>query len=174
MTEDLLLLARTDRHQGTERGATAVPDPQPVSRRVAARLGHGPPDKTLTVDCATDVAAAISAARLERAVTNLIRNAQQHGHGPTAVTARQEDGQIRIEVRDRGPGFPPDPLPRAFDRFTQSHRARTTTGLGLAIIAAIARAARGNYGAANHPDGGAVVWITLPAIWTYQHLCVAP
>ncbi|MGW3507269.1 sensor histidine kinase [Streptomyces sp. NPDC000994] len=78
---------------------------------MAARLGNGAPDKTVTVDCATDVAAAISAARLERAVTNLIRNAQQHSHGPIAVTARQEDGQIRIEVRDRGPGFPPDLLP---------------------------------------------------------------
>ncbi|MEU6009505.1 sensor histidine kinase [Streptomyces sp. NPDC047453] len=102
-------------------------------RRVAARLGNGPPDKTVTVDCPTDVAAAISGGRLERAVTNLIRNAQQHGHGPIAVTARQEDGQIRIEVLDHGPGFPPDLLPRAFDRFTQSDRARTTTGTGLGL-----------------------------------------
>ncbi|MFF4148046.1 ATP-binding protein [Streptomyces sp. NPDC001698] len=84
------------------------------------------------------------------------------------MTARQEDGQIRIEVRDHDPGFPPDLLPRASDRCTQSDRARTTagTGLGLAITAAIARAAGGNYSAANHPDGGTVVWITLPAIWT--------
>ncbi|MFF4148047.1 hypothetical protein ACFY0A_43895 [Streptomyces sp. NPDC001698] len=63
----------TDRHQGTERGATAVPDLQPVLRRVAARLGNGAPDKTVTVDCPTDIAAAISEDRLERAVTNLIR-----------------------------------------------------------------------------------------------------
>ncbi|MFF4759377.1 sensor histidine kinase [Streptomyces sp. NPDC001292] len=168
LTEDLLLLARTDRRQGTAPGAAAVPGLQPVLRRVAARLGNGAPDKTVTVDCPAGVAAAIPEDRLERAVTNLIRNAQEHGHGPIAVTARHEDGQIRIEVRDHGPGFPPDFLLRAFDRFTQADHARTTTGtgLGLAITAAIARTAGGNYGAANHPDGGAVVWIILPAMWT--------
>lgn len=68
----------------------------------------------------------------------LIHHAQQHGHGPIAGTTRPNNGQIRIEVRDHGPGFPPDCLPHSFDRFTQADRARTTmgTGLGLAITSA--------------------------------------
>ncbi|MEV6742323.1 ATP-binding protein [Streptomyces sp. NPDC051104] len=166
LTEDLLLLARTDRRQDTSSiEAATIPDLQPVLRRAATRLRNGAPNTTVTIDCPTGLTAAVSADRLDRAVTNLIRNAQQHGHAPIEVTARHDDGQIRIEVRDHGPGFPPDFLPPAFDRFTQADAARTTTGtgLGLAITAAIARAAGGSHGAANHPDGGAVVWVTLPA-----------
>lgn len=99
-------------------------------------------------------------------MTNLIHNAQQHALGPVEVTARPpQGGQIRIQVRDHGPGFPPDFLPHAFDRFTQADRARATTGagLGLAITAAIVRSCGGDYGATNHPDGGATAWITLPS-----------
>ena len=166
LTEDLLLLARTDRRQDTPIEAATVPDLQPVLRRVTARLRNGACDTAVTVDCPAGLTVTLPEDRLERAVTNLIHNAQQHGHGPIEVTARRDDGQIRIEVRDHGPGFPPGFLSRAFDRFTQADRARTTTGtgLGLAITAAIARAGGGSHGAANHPDGGAVVWITLPTM----------
>lgn len=99
-------------------------------------------------------------------MTNLIHNAQQHGRGPVEVTAHSDDNRLRIEVRDHGPGFPPDFLPHAFDRFTQADRSRATsgTGLGLAITAAITRAADGEYGARNHPEGGAVVWIALSTL----------
>ncbi|MFD4605415.1 ATP-binding protein [Streptomyces sp. NPDC058464] len=74
--------------------------------------------------------------------------------------------QVRIEVRDHGPGFPPGFLPHALDRFTQADRSRATsgTGLGLAVTAAIARAADGEYGAYDHPERGAVVRIALPAL----------
>ncbi|MFJ9909509.1 sensor histidine kinase [Streptomyces sp. NPDC101152] len=165
LAEDLLLLARTDRRD-TIPAASAVPDLAPLLHRVAARLRNGSPDKTITVDCPDGLTAAVPGDRLDRAVTNLIHNAQQHGRGPVEVTGRPGAKQIRIEVRDHGPGFPPDFLPHAFDRFTQADRSRATsgTGLGLAITAAIARAADGEYGAFNHPDGGAVVWITLPTL----------
>ncbi|WUB33280.1 HAMP domain-containing histidine kinase [Streptomyces sp. NBC_00589] len=141
-----------------------MPDVGPVLHHVAARLRNGATDRPVTVDCPDGLTAALPEDRLARAVTNLIHNAQQHGQGPIAVTARAHDRQIRIEVRDHGPGFPPDFLPHAFDRFTQADLARATTGtgLGLAITAAIARSCSGDYGAANHPDGGAVAWITIP------------
>ncbi|MFE7979754.1 sensor histidine kinase [Streptomyces shenzhenensis] len=165
LAEDLLLLARTDRRDITPAGE-AVPDLAPVLRRVASRLHNGSPGEAVTVDCPPGLAAAVPIDRLERAVTNLIHNAQRHGRGPVEVSARPHGDQVRIEVRDHGPGFPPDFLPRAFDRFTQTDRSRATagTGLGLAITAAIARAAGGAHGAYNHPEGGAVVWITLPAL----------
>ncbi|GGU84341.1 hypothetical protein GCM10010211_57860 [Streptomyces albospinus] len=175
LSEDLLLLARTDRCDTTPAGS-AVPDLARLLHRVAARLRNGSPATAVTVGCPAELTAAVPHDRLERAVTNLIHNAQQHGRGPVEVTARPyekpahemaaHEGQVRVEVRDHGPGFPPDFLPHAFDRFTQADRSRATTGtgLGLAITAAIARAAGGDYGAYNHPDGGAVVWITLPAL----------
>jgi signal transduction histidine kinase len=165
LAEDLLLLARTDRRD-TPAAGSAVHDLAPLLHRAAARLGNGSPGNTVTVDCPAGLTAAGSDDRLERAVTNLIRNAQQYGRGPVEVTARPHEQRTRIEVRDHGPGFPPDFLPHAFDRFTQADRSRATTGtgLGLAITAAIARAADGEYGAYNHPDGGAVVWIAVPRL----------
>ncbi|MFI1201189.1 sensor histidine kinase [Streptomyces sp. NPDC020883] len=165
LSEDLLLLARTDRRDTTPTGS-AVPDLARLLHRVAARLRNGSPGRAVTVGCPDGLTAAVPRDRLERAVTNLVHNAQRHGRGPVEVTAGAYEKQVRIEVRDHGQGFPPDFLPHAFDRFTQADRSRATsgTGLGLAITAAITRAAGGGCGAYNHPDGGAVVWITLPAL----------
>ncbi|WP_131769995.1 ATP-binding protein, partial [Candidatus Protofrankia californiensis] len=71
-----------------------------------------------------------------------------------------------VQVRDHGPGFPPEFLPHAFERFSRSDAARTRdhggTGLGLAIAAATTHAHRGTVSAANHPDGGAVATLVLP------------
>ena len=73
---------------------------------------------------------------------------------------------IHFEVTDEGPGFPPDFLPRAFQRFSRvdSSRARSNggAGLGLAIVAAIATAHGGQASAANRPQGGAQVRLSLP------------
>jgi signal transduction histidine kinase len=166
LTEDLLLLVRTDHRDSSPAAAgTTVGDLEPVLHRVADRLRNGAADRTVVVDCPTGLTAVIPEDRLERAVTNLLRNAQQHAMGPIELSAHRHGGQVRIQVRDHGPGFPSEFLPHAFDRFTQADRARATTGtgLGLAITAAIARSCGGDYGAANHPDGGATVWITLPS-----------
>ncbi|MFI2206553.1 ATP-binding protein [Streptomyces sp. NPDC020192] len=80
---------------------------------------------------------------------------------PRRSDPRPDGDHARIEVRDHGTGFPPDFLPHAFDRFTQADRSRSTTGTGLGLAIT---AAGGEYGAFNHPDGGAVAWISLPAL----------
>jgi signal transduction histidine kinase len=66
-------------------------------------------------------------------------------------------------VEDEGPGFPPEFLPHAFERFARAEDARTggTAGLGLAIVDAIARAHGGAVRAGNRRGGGAVVSITV-------------
>jgi signal transduction histidine kinase len=72
-----------------------------------------------------------------------------------------------IEVRDRGPGFPPDFLPHAFERFRRPDRGRGRSeggaGLGLAIVRAIALAHGGRVAASNLPGGGALVRLEIPA-----------
>ena len=79
--------------------------------------------------------------------------------GPASPTAICE-----IHVEDRGPGFPPEFLDRAFERFSRADQARggDGTGLGLAIVEAIARAHKGTAHAANRNGSGADVWIELP------------
>jgi len=100
--------------------------------------------------------------RLEQALGNLLDNARRYGGPPIELAAEARDGAVRLHVRDDGPGMP-DGL-AAFERFTRGDaaRGRGGAGLGLAIVAAIARAHGGEAGAANGPDGGADVWIELP------------
>ena len=165
LTEDLLLLARTDRQADP---ATPAGGPgtgvAPVLERVAARLSSGSRGTQIRVICPDERTAAVAEGRLERAVTNVVHNALRHGAAPVEITAEASSGRVEIHVRDRGKGFPPAFLPVAFDRFTRADDTRSGpgAGLGLAITAAIARASGGSYGAANRPDGGADVWIALP------------
>jgi two-component system sensor histidine kinase MprB len=100
--------------------------------------------------------------RLERALANLLDNAAAWSPPDGVIEVRAGGG--RVEVRDHGPGFAAEDLPRVFDRFYRAASARGLpgSGLGLAIVREIAEAHGGHAGAANHPGGGAVVWIELP------------
>jgi two-component system, OmpR family, sensor kinase len=79
------------------------------------------------------------------------------------LEAGADNGSFSLAVADDGEGFPPDFLPRAFERFSRADGARApgSTGLGLAIVDAIARAHGGTASAGNGP-GGARVTLTLP------------
>jgi signal transduction histidine kinase len=94
----------------------------------------------------------------------MVDNALRYGAGPVTLAARRFDGSVELHVRDGGMGFPPRFLPSAFERFASADGggSRAGAGLGMAIIAAIADAHGGTAHAANDPQGGADVWVTLP------------
>jgi signal transduction histidine kinase len=118
--------------------------------------------------------------RLRQALGNMIDNAIRHSPdgGVVEVTGEMRkaanNGRSRhqprevlvIEVRDHGSGFPDEFLPHVFERFRRAGHARDRadggTGIGLAIVASIARAHGGRVVADNHPGGGARVRIELP------------
>jgi signal transduction histidine kinase len=97
------------------------------------------------------------------ALRNVIDNAVVHS--PAGGTIIAEVGQIerklQIEVRDHGPGFRLNDAKDAFKPFFSKRPGGT--GLGLAIVERIVREHNGTVSAGNHPEGGAVVRITLPA-----------
>jgi two-component system, OmpR family, sensor kinase len=165
LAEDLLVLARSEQgklalHLRTVHVADLLGD---VRERFAARIdGSG---RSLVVEPPNGLTVDGDPVRLEQALTNLIENAIQHGSGEITVRASEFDGDLQIHVEDRGPGFPPEFIDRAFERFRRADRARggDGTGLGLAIVEAIARAHRGSAHAANRDGSGADVWIELPA-----------
>jgi len=102
--------------------------------------------------------------RLEQALTSLVDNALRHGGGDVRLWAQRNGSLVELHVGDRGPGFDPDFIGQAFERFTRADEARGRggTGLGLAIVETIARAHGGSAHAVNDPEGGADVWIELP------------
>ena len=100
---------------------------------------------------------------LERAVTNLLDNAVKFTPETGTVHVRLADGELTIW--DEGPGIVEDDLPKIFDRFYRSNKARNTpgTGLGLAIVAHTINAHGGTVEAANQPGAGARFVVRLPA-----------
>jgi two-component system, OmpR family, osmolarity sensor histidine kinase EnvZ len=100
-----------------------------------------------------------------RAVTNLIDNAAKYGGGPINLTAAAVDGEIRLEIADRGPGIPPSEIDRLKRPFTRLETARTDaggTGLGLAIVDRIARLHDGRLELLPNPGGGLLARLSLP------------
>ncbi|WP_031169573.1 sensor histidine kinase [Streptomyces durhamensis] len=95
---------------------------------------------------------------LEPAVGTLLDNALRHGTGTILLRAVSRGGRLRLSVSDEGPGFPPDFLTHAFDRFTRAESSRTTpgTGLGLALVAAVAASHEGTARAENTSPGAVV------------------
>src|SRR3954471_18273069 len=164
LAEDLLVIARSD--QGRLPGRPEPLDAGVVLQRVAGRFqtrarAEGRP---LAADPSPGVELRADPARLEQALANLVDNALTYGDGTVALSARRVNGSVELHVCDQGPGFPPEFLPRAFERFTRADEARTRggTGLGLAIAAAIAGAHGGSAHASNR-EAGADVWIQLPS-----------
>jgi signal transduction histidine kinase len=136
---------------------------QPVLDAMVAR--HGLDHATVDVDCPADIEICCDPEDLDRIVTNLLDNALEHGAPPVHIRVdRPEPGTVAVRVRDHGPGIAPDFLPRAFERFTRADTARTQggSGLGLAIVATLALRNHTTVTAANHPDGGLEITLTLP------------
>ncbi len=108
--------------------------------------------------------------RLQQVVTNLVDNASrivgEGGH--VRVELNAEGDRAVLSVLDDGPGIPEADLPRLFDRFYRADSSRTRTsggaGLGLAIVRAIVVAHGGRIEAANLPEGGARMTVSLPAL----------
>ena len=100
---------------------------------------------------------------LLRALDNLLDNAAKFDSSglPIEVTVRPGT----VIVRDHGAGVAPEDQRRVFDRFYRAlpARSRPGSGLGLAIVGDAVAAHDGQVTVANHPGGGAVFTITLPA-----------
>ncbi|HUN39137.1 MAG TPA: sensor histidine kinase KdpD [Acetobacteraceae bacterium] len=104
----------------------------------------------------------------EQALFNLLDNAAKYTPAGSRITvsAWRENGRVKVQVADEGPGIPHDDLERIFDKFYRGggadHR-RAGTGLGLSICRGFIEAMGGTIAAANRTDrSGAVFTIALP------------
>jgi len=118
----------------------------------------------LVTDLADDVVVAADLPLLNRVVSNLLEN--ELAHLPAGcqihVRLRCEQELAELVIEDNGPGFPPEIIGRAFERFVRG-KYSAGHGLGLAFVDAVARAHGGAVKISDRPKGGAVVTLLLPA-----------
>ncbi len=167
LAEDLLLLADADHRVRRDVHRVSLGDLVEQSvrshRGVATERGI-----ELAADLTDDTRLAGEPGSLRRVIDNLLGNALSVARSEVTVTVRLlPDATLELAVTDDGPGFAPDFLPHAFERFRRADDDRHRTGsggagLGLAIVAAVATAHGGRAAASNSATGARVV-VTLPA-----------
>ena len=110
---------------------------------------------------------------LARVVTHLLDNAGRHAESTVAVSlTTTTDGHgrdvVQLTVDDDGPGVPDDARERIFERFVRlddaRERDRGGAGLGLAVVATVARSCGGDVTVTDSDLGGARFVLTLPAV----------
>lgn len=138
-------------------------------RRDAGVLAGRPDAVRVTVDEDGPSSLAGDPGMVREVLDNLVGNALKYagGAGPVTVTARQHGADVRLSVRDEGPGISPAEQPALFERWTRSETARDGTakgfGLGLSIVRRLVLAHGGAVGVESDLGAGATFWVTFPA-----------
>ena len=98
---------------------------------------------------------------LQRAFSNIVRNAVEacHARGEIELSARPENGGVRVEIRDHGPGVPPGLAGRLFDPYVTAKNGGT--GLGLALAKHTVEMHDGVIAVEETPGGGATFIVRL-------------
>lgn len=129
--------------------------------------------QTLVLHASPELTVLADSTRLKQMLMNLLGNAIKFTPegGKIELTARRAGEDVRIEVRDSGPGIPPEEQQRifeAFHRLRQSDKAAEGTGLGLAITRSLVELHGGRLGLESEPGVGSCFYFTLPAVSTVR------
>ncbi|GAB3927470.1 sensor protein CseC [Microlunatus endophyticus] len=160
LVEELLEVARLDSRVETAQLEYAM-IPGIVTRAVQRGVAKGefPQDSVIVRTHSGGEALLTDPRRLERVLSNLIRNALQHGRPPVILDASGS----QVVVTDSGDGFSPEFLASGPQRFRRSSPSRGGGhGLGLIIAQGQIAVLGGTLQFDNAPEGGARVWIELP------------
>jgi signal transduction histidine kinase len=167
LADDLLVLARAD--QGR---LPLHPEPLPareVLERAATRAGAAAEVRGRRILVSDELPDGIrlyaDPDRTAQVLDNLVKNALLYGDGTITLSAQAVGHQVELHVTDEGTGLPDDVIERPFERFGRGGAARASepgSGLGLALVEAVATAHGGFAKARNRPEGGADVWVALP------------
>jgi signal transduction histidine kinase len=98
---------------------------------------------------------------LRRAFGNILRNAIEacDGQGEVELAARPERDGVRLEIRDHGPGVPPELAERLFDPYVTAKSGGT--GLGLALARQTVEMHQGTIAVERTPGGGATFVVRM-------------
>lgn len=160
LLDDLLDLDRLAR--GT---AASEPEDLDATTVVQEAIDHLPGVARVELDTPASLPVRLDRTQLERIVANLINNADKYApEGPIEVTLRAEDGGVRLQVDDHGPGIPAAQRERILEPFhrLEVDRGQPGTGIGLAVVAEFVRLQRGELRVEDRPGGGARFVVVLP------------
>lgn len=164
----------------------APPNPQPVDpdecvTQVVSLLRSEIISRKVTVEhhpSAGRISAMAGRVEVQQVLINLLLNAldaMANGVDPGSrhiqVTTHAGRGRVMVCVRDHGPGVPDDIRARLFEPFNSTKPGGL--GLGLAISRSIARRFGGDLTVENHPEGGAVFCLSMPAV-SSEHMESSP
>jgi signal transduction histidine kinase len=114
----------------------------------------------------------VDATRISQVLDNLLSNAYKYAPESTVVIkVRNVDDNIRVEVKDYGPGIPTEHVPHLFERFFRVPGETSTvrgTGLGLYICRKIIEAHGGKIGVNSKVNEGSTFYFTLPTVTTIE------
>ncbi len=127
---------------------------------VDAVFGSG---SDVTFDVPAGLEAVVDPQAFDRIVSNLLANALRHGGPPVAVSAESSNGELRVTVRDGGPGVADEFVGHLFERFTRgATHPGAGVGLGLAIAQTYTRAHGGALMYEPVSPHGALFRLVLP------------
>ncbi len=142
----------------------------PLVKEILVNLAAKADDKKLVIknEIPADVRVRADAFRLEQMLTNLVDNAIKFNRPGGEVSIGYERGAEKdlIHIADTGEGISEEHLPRLFERFYRTDKARSRdlggTGLGLAIVKHLARLHGGEIAVRSVADKGSVFTVELP------------
>ncbi len=167
LTNDLLESVRIDlsrvvldrsRRDTLQTVREVVEQVQPTVGDHPIRVGAEAPVPSVSVD----------GLRFQQILTNLLENAAKYSAdgAPIEVSVKGTGQEVDVAVRDHGVGIAPEELPRLFDRFYQTERARkrqSGLGLGLYITKAFVEAHGGRLSVESAVNRGSTFHVILPA-----------
>jgi two-component system sensor histidine kinase HydH len=127
---------------------------------LCAEVASALPGK-VEVDAEPRVSWRVDRARLQRALTNLVRNGLEASDGQPVTLRARAGRELVLEVCDRGPGVPPAERERIFEPFVT--RRTSGTGLGLAVVRQVVELHGGQVIVDDAPGGGARFTVRIPA-----------
>ncbi|ORA60696.1 sensor histidine kinase [Mycobacteroides franklinii] len=167
LVSDLLLLARLDSGRPLEQARV---DLSQLIVDAVSDAHIAAPEHNWSVQLPDEPVVLVGdQARLHQVLANLLSNCRIHTPPGTTITVglMAEDDHIRLTVSDDGPGIPTGQQSEIFERFARGDTSRSrrggSTGLGLAIAAAVVKAHRGVINVRSVP-GSTAFTATLPSV----------
>jgi len=130
----------------------------PLIRQALSYLEDG---DRVELEVGDDLVVRADAGRVEQIVVNLATNALRYGRPPFELEVATRNGDVVIEMRDRGDGIPRDQQLTLFDPF-RSEPDTGSVGFGLAIVRALSEAHGGSADYRDLEGGGACFVVRLP------------